>query len=105
MKLSFEELGKLQPDKGRQLTPEEQKEMLLELERRAERDKDNPFFFSGWEGDTFIQKLVVNEVTVRQYLKDCIEFWRNDGAHYASYCAGAFQSAYDAIFEGIYPGR
>lgn len=59
MRLSFKQLAELQPDKNRRLTPAEQEEILLECERRIKRDMDNPFFFSGWVGSTFVQKLVV----------------------------------------------
>lgn len=76
MRLSFKELEKIQPAR-RELTLEEQEEICLEIERRIERDKDNPFFSSEWVGATFVQKLVVNEVTVRQYLEYCIRLWRN----------------------------
>lgn len=67
-KLSTEELEKIQETQPPP-TPEQQEELRLEIERRIERDKDNPFFFSGWVGSTFIQKLVVNEVTVAKYLE------------------------------------
>jgi len=103
MRLSFKQLEELQPDKNRQLTEEEQEEKFTELRKRIARDRDNPFFFSGWEGDTFVQKLVVNEETVRRYLEDCIRLWRSSSEDYAKYYVDAFQSAYSAIFGGTYP--
>lgn len=104
MKLTTEELEKLSGAR-REFTEEEKEEMFLEFRRRIARDRDNPFFFSGWEGDTFVQELVVNEVTVRQYLEDCIRLWRSSSEPYAKYYVDAFQSAYSAIFGGTYPAE
>ena len=102
MRLSFKELGKINPS-NRLLTEEEREKAFAELRKRIARDRDNPFLFSGWVGHAFVQKLVVNEDTVRQYLENCIRLWRNSSEDHAKYYVDAFQSAYSAIFGGTYP--
>lgn len=102
MKVPVEEPEQLTGGR-REFTPEEKDEMFLEFRRRIERDSHNPFFFSGWVGNVFVQELRVNEETVRQYLEECIIFWRSRSEHYAIYYVDAFQSLYTAIFRETYP--